>query len=1237
MESRAYEIFDTRDSVKTKSMWSGSLTKIFMPNLRGMSDENRIISIVNPMTPALLSIINEIVVNSSDHCWNCLQAVKRKELKPSLAVKNISVLFDDETGEITVYNDGKGLPVEVHEAASKKAKRDVYIPEIAFGWYFAGSNMTKKDEDIRSGVNGLGAKLCNTHSKYFIVETVDYNTKLKYVQKFREGLKYIDEPEIEKIKIRGDDAEASHTAITFLPDYASLDTTKEMFPNIKMWLKLRCNQLSAFLNMTSKVSFQFNNEETVAASTDDLARMMQNDGDAILSTQVKSSDETLKPFPWQISIIISNEKRNGSMSIINGTNTDSGSHLTYIKKMINSVVNVKIEKLTGAEKKLTSTEIMSNISFVVCCYLKGAVWDSQGKTCLTVATSVLSSYSLPTKFLKDAAALITEIVLTKKPARKQKVKVEKYTSAKHLGKTAILMAGEGDSALSFLRKGLTQSESAIDPSFEWCGIMSLQGVFLNALKQIKTIEIKDGDSFVIRSDKLQKNKTLSAIVEILGLDYKCKYDKLADIDRLRYGKLIGCVDQDLDGTGKIMSLLLVFINCFWPNLIKNGFVGRFLTPVIRVYELKGKKAMVEEFYYESDYAKWSELHSNEKYDVRYYKGLAAHDDDEVETMFKHAKFKSSIYTYTLADTDEALFNIYFGDDPSLRKTVLSKPVIYLTDVELAEIERCRKIPCKVHLEIDTKAYKLDAIKRQLPHIIDGLNPSRRKVIYGAMKRWVNDSKPCKVFQFGGYIADKCFYHHGDASLNQTIIHMAQKFPNAKQYPLIIGIGRFGSRNKRDDSGKPRYVSVKISPMMHAMFPKEDMHLLPYTFVDGERAEPDYFIPVLPLSVMESISIPSEGWKHVSFSRDLTVVVKTVRRLMDGVGDKISESDDLIIIDDTVAASDVKPITASDVKPITASDVKPITASDVKPITASDLDLSLSSELKHGISLRENIGEVREINGKQYSYGKYEYDDEEETIYITELPISVCTETFLDRLEDNKYIADIDNYSKDATIAITIHLNKGAYAEITQVYGDSETDAIEDFLKLRQSLKPCLNYFGENGAVISCDDDYLTPIKHWFEKRKELYALRLQRDIELIKLRIIEQENEIRYVKCGFDIKSYRSLDDLSEMLKREKFVRIDSGLLHRPEFTPVDKLYQTIIEGPRSSYDYLINIKDREKIITELRKKEISLEDQRQELNELIEQLSEKPFIGYKQWNADIDHLLSVIDRGVRTSWSFKD
>ena len=88
----------------------------------------------------------------------------------------IKVAIDKENNGISVWNNGRGIPVEIH------AKEQVYVPELIFGHLLTSSNYDDDQKKITGGRNGYGAKLCNIFSTEFTVETADSQTGRKFKQ-----------------------------------------------------------------------------------------------------------------------------------------------------------------------------------------------------------------------------------------------------------------------------------------------------------------------------------------------------------------------------------------------------------------------------------------------------------------------------------------------------------------------------------------------------------------------------------------------------------------------------------------------------------------------------------------------------------------------------------------------------------------------------------------------------------------------------------------------------------------------------------------------------------------------------------------------------------------------------------------------------------------------------------------------------------------------------------------------
>ena len=200
------------------------------------------------------------------------------------------------------------------------------------------------------------------------------------------------------------------------------------------------------------------------------------------------------------------------------------------------------------------------------------------------------------------------------------------------------------------------------------------------------------------------------------------------------------------------------------------------------------------------------------------------------------------------------------------------------------------INCSYLLNINTKEFQLDNIERKMPHLIDGLNPSRRKVLAGAMKKFKASNNEIKIFQLCGYVAENMMYHHGSDSLNKTIINMAQEFPGSRNIPLLLPIGDFGNRKIGSDAaGAPRYIETKLNTKItNYLYPIVDNDLLEYNIIDGQYAEPKYFIPILPTVLLEDIALPSTGWKIEVYARDIDQVISNVKNIINDNDSKISK-------------------------------------------------------------------------------------------------------------------------------------------------------------------------------------------------------------------------------------------------------------------------------------------------------------------------------------------------------------
>ncbi|CAE8687447.1 unnamed protein product, partial [Polarella glacialis] len=150
------------------------------------------------------------------------------------------------------------------------------------------------------------------------------------------------------------------------------------------------------------------------------------------------------------------------------------------------------------------------------------------------------------------------------------------------------------------------------------------------------------------------------------------------------------------------------------------------------------------------------------------------------------------------------------------------------------------------------------VERMIPSLVDGLKPGQRKVLFGAfLKRLTGETK---VAQLSGYVAEKSAYHHGETSLQGTIIGMAQTFVGTNNINLFAPCGQFGTRNQGGkDHAAARYIFTKLMPAARCVFPEEDDPVLESQTEEGQNIEPRWYCPVIPLVLVNGAEGIGVGW------------------------------------------------------------------------------------------------------------------------------------------------------------------------------------------------------------------------------------------------------------------------------------------------------------------------------------------------------------------------------------------
>lgn len=1235
--TRKVKQISMREHVKTRSMWAGSKNSQTIESyvLKDSAD-GKIFQLEElKYPPALLKIIDEIIVNAIDHYV----------LNPKL-VTEIKISVNDD-GEISVYNNGPGIHVEITKNLNGT---EMYTPQLIFGEFMAGSNFEDSQDRIVGGQNGIGSKLTVVFSKLFTVETLDAQSKQLYKQSFREGLTIIDPPTLEPSGTK-----KPYTKISFMPDYAEFKLNiKTFLPVLKKLLETRTWQAAAYTS--AKVYY---NETLIPIKTfEDFCQMFTEN--LVLQT---SMTKTTKPseYPWEICLAVSDGKER-HMSIVNGVYMPKGgSHIQYIQNQIVANLRDRVEKeIKKSGVKFNKNYITNNV-FV---FMKGPIpspeFLSQTKEAISDPIEKFDKYEIPAAQWSKIWELLEPAILatflkkqlgeTKTRANRGKVDVPKYKEAKYCRDSKKchqcgLIVTEGDSASGTADTGLLAKASP-NFNYDWFGVFSIGGVPVNGLKEsmeLKKKKSKDDSDIVhtkpklrgkaatsttenkedqkkkpvrspgrkaktvigaskddielppkrIPNKKIQENERIASLNKVLGLDYNKSYEMNEIGDKefktLRYGYIVGLTDQDLDGFN-IFGLLATYIMTYWPALIQRGFLRRINTPVIRAYP-KNKKLTVKEFYSEREAREWIESQGEagikNKYTLKYYKGLGSHKQafKEVTQIFKNINQK--IRTYTLDNDSFKTMYIYYGNDTKPRK-------VHLADPNIEEPMEALSVPISQHFKIDTKLYQRDNIIRKLLAVPDGFVDSRRKVFFTARKNGRNE---IKVQGLAGKVVADANYHHGEASLEQTIVRMAQGYPMARNLPLLLPLGQFGTRAKGyKDYAASRYIYTMINHRLaDKMFRKEDDYILEYEIDDGNRYEPKYYVPIVPYVLLEDNQLPATGWKISVYARDIKDIFTNTRNMIMG---KIKKCGKL------------------------------------RPWA------------------RGFKGTIKSYKNRHYYVGVYNYDAQDNTVHITELPPGIYSNAYLKGPDDGKvkksdekkgiqaleWIDDFEDNTAMEGVDITLYLKDGAYEAITSEdskYGNEVFDPFEDYLDLKEPIYHHINLVNEKHEVVEYKS-YEDVFNDWFNFRKNLYKVRVERELILTDLEIKMLQNMQKFSKNhdSYGITNKTSEEKASAILKQNKYDIFNHTVLENPRYTSIEVLRDTImLEEYGASYDYILRMSYRDLTENAYNKRQARIEELLSRKQYLID--DDGLFPGAKIWLLELDELEAAIEEGLKSEWFY--
>jgi DNA topoisomerase-2 len=170
--------------------------------------------------------------------------------------------------------------------------------------------------------------------------------------------------------------------------------------------------------------------------------------------------------------------------------------------------------------------------------------------------------------------------------------------------------------------------------------------------------------------------------------------------------------------------------------------------------------------------------------------------------------------------------------------------------------------------------------RSIPSMMDGLKPGQRKILFACFKRKLKAE--IKVMQLAGYVSEHAAYHHGEQSLCTTMVGLAQTFVGSNNVNLLEPNGQFGTRLQGGkDAASPRYIFTALSAFARALFRPEDDALLKYLNDDGQSIEPEWYVPILPMVLVNGSEGIGTGWSTSIPSYNPGDIARALMQLMAG--------------------------------------------------------------------------------------------------------------------------------------------------------------------------------------------------------------------------------------------------------------------------------------------------------------------------------------------------------------------
>jgi len=299
-----------------------------------------------------------------------------------------------------------------------------------------------------------------------------------------------------------------------------------------------------------------------------------------------------------------------------------------------------------------------------------------------------------------------------------------------------------------------------------------------------------------------------------------------------------------------------------------------VTPIIKAT----KASQTKSFYTDSAFRNWYG-NGQQGWRIKYYKGLGTSTSKEAREYFKQiedltVKFehdimtdKSIVLAFDKKKADDR--KMWLLESTAKDPTELEVPYGYVKQLNITDF---------VHKDLVN--FSLADLKRSIAHVADGLKPSQRKVMYSCFQKNLKDEM--KVAQLAAFVAEKSSYHHGEVSLADTIVKLANDYMGSNNINLLEPCGQFGTRLMGGkDASQTRYIFTKLTKQARKIFDPRDDAILNYLDDDGRSIEPDFYMPTIPMVLVNGTEGIGTGFSCYVPPFNPRDIKDNIGRILDG--------------------------------------------------------------------------------------------------------------------------------------------------------------------------------------------------------------------------------------------------------------------------------------------------------------------------------------------------------------------